>query len=630
MIKPRSTFARYWFALAAIASLPTIMSGFMDGWFVYRDSFSAAVDRQTLQARAAAHLIERNVLQPVDRVRFVAGIPWDYETATASEQLAEMRRVIRLFPLVERIQRVAPTGAVIAFHSQNGSARRIDPAERDRLAHADRGQRSAVLVRRTVPGDWSIAFAERGTGNWLVADLRTDVVNDLVRATPSTRTGLVFVVDPDRNILAHPDLSFVYAREKLTDLRGWNAVGALEEVFSAAAPQEGSLGEIRAQGSADPSFVDRWFVAYRRIPELGWTVFALAPSAGFRAQVRAVAMRTAGIALAANGLALLVALALARRLSRPLAELATVSQRVADGDLTAQARVRGDDDVGRLCRQFNAMVDELRESYGQLERRVAEKTADLEQANRHKSEFLAQMSHELRTPLTSILGFSDVLKAQMFGPLNEKQTEYLHNIHASGQHLLVLINDLLDLAKVEAGRMTLAVEPFDVRSLAESAQAMVRERARTKGVSLGIHIDPTVTSAVADGLRVKQVLVNLLSNAVKFTAAGGSVDVSVRRIEATHPGGADTIEQSIQTRPALLFKVIDTGIGIAPEDIARLFTDYGQVSKGPSVVQEGTGLGLVLSRRLVELHGGEIGVRSEPGRGSTFYFALPERPWPVN
>jgi two-component system, NtrC family, sensor kinase len=245
-----------------------------------------------------------------------------------------------------------------------------------------------------------------------------------------------------------------------------------------------------------------------------------------------------------------------------------------------------------------------------LFREIADKSAQLESASRHKSEFLANMSHELRTPLNAIIGFSEVLVDRMFGELNEKQDEYLKDIYASGQHLLSLINDILDLSKIEAGRMELEAADFDLPSAIDNALILVRERATRREITLGRTIDEQLGMLRGDERKVKQVLLNLLSNALKFTPEGGRIDVSARL-----QGGAAEIA------------VADTGVGIAPEDQEAVFEEFRQVGTADKKV-EGTGLGLALSRRFVELHGGRIWVKSEVGQGSTFTFTIPVRSEP--
>jgi signal transduction histidine kinase len=242
-----------------------------------------------------------------------------------------------------------------------------------------------------------------------------------------------------------------------------------------------------------------------------------------------------------------------------------------------------------------------------LFREIADKSAQLEAASRHKSEFLANMSHELRTPLNAIIGFSEVLVDRMFGELNPKQDEYLKDIYASGQHLLSLINDILDLSKIEAGRMELEATDFDLPSAIDNALTLVRERATRRGITLARTIDEHLGSLRGDERKVKQVLLNLLSNALKFTPEGGRIDVSAR----VHDGVAEV-------------SVADTGVGIAPEDQEAVFEEFRQVGAADRKV-EGTGLGLALSRKFIELHGGRIWVESEVGKGSTFTFTLPVR-----
>jgi len=239
---------------------------------------------------------------------------------------------------------------------------------------------------------------------------------------------------------------------------------------------------------------------------------------------------------------------------------------------------------------------------------IQEKRAELEVANQHKSEFLANMSHELRTPLNAVIGFSEVLMEKMFGEVNEKQAEYLQDIHESGRHLLSLINDILDLSKIEAGRMELDLSTFHLPTAVSNAMTLIRERAQRHGVTLGSEIDERLGDFQADERKVKQVLLNLLSNAVKFTPEGGRVDVSAK---------LDTDHVQIAVR--------DSGIGISPADQAKLFGAFTQVGSDSARKAQGTGLGLALTKKFVELHGGSIAVTSEVGKGSTFAFKLPVR-----
>jgi two-component system, NtrC family, sensor kinase len=243
----------------------------------------------------------------------------------------------------------------------------------------------------------------------------------------------------------------------------------------------------------------------------------------------------------------------------------------------------------------------------QLFRELADKSRQLEVASQHKSEFLANMSHELRTPLNAIIGFSEVLTDRMFGELNEKQEEYLKDIYASGTHLLSLINDILDLSKIEAGRMELELTDFHLPTALDNALTLVRERAGRRNIALHTSIDNRLGEIQGDERKIRQVALNLLSNAIKFTPEGGRIEVS-----------------AVLRDGCVEVSVSDTGVGIAPEDQEAVFEEFRQVGTADKKA-EGTGLGLTLCRKFIELHGGRIWVKSQVGEGSTFTFTIPVR-----
>ena len=294
-------------------------------------------------------------------------------------------------------------------------------------------------------------------------------------------------------------------------------------------------------------------------------------------------------------LALLLGYLLSWSIVGPIRRMETGLAAIASGDFTGHVEVANRDELGTLAANLNRMNDELGRLYEALET-----------ASKHKSEFLATMSHELRTPLNAIIGFSQVLKERMYGDLNAKQADYVDDVLSSGEHLLNLINDILDLAKVEAGRMELQRAEFALPPVLENAMTLVRERAVRQGVGLRTAIDPSVGLLEADERKVKQILFNLLSNAVKFTPGGGQVTLAATVVE-------DEVKISVR----------DTGVGINAEDKGKIFEEFYQV--GRAKTQEGTGLGLALTRRLVELHNGRLSVESEPGVGSTFSVTLPLR-----
>ena len=281
-----------------------------------------------------------------------------------------------------------------------------------------------------------------------------------------------------------------------------------------------------------------------------------------------------------------------------------------NSDLAAQVVQR--QQIEEALRESEAALKIERES---LARRVAQQTgelrltnAELKRANRLKDEFLATMSHELRTPLNSILGNSEILGEELVGPLNPRQHGVLGRVGQSARHLLNLINDILDVSKIGAGKLTLDIGPVEVKSLCEGSLSMIRPNANKKSLDIIFEHDSQVDMLVADGRRIKQVLVNLLSNAVKFTPEGGRVGLVVRGFPS---------KQQVQ------FAVWDTGIGIKPEDQQHLFEPFVQADGSLSREHEGTGLGLALSKRLVQLHNGEIRIKSVYGKGSLFVVILP-------
>jgi signal transduction histidine kinase len=300
-----------------------------------------------------------------------------------------------------------------------------------------------------------------------------------------------------------------------------------------------------------------------------------------------------GVSAGSVLLALALGFVLSSSLVPPIQRTESRLAEIASGDFSGRLDVPNRDELGSLARNVNRMNDELQRVY-----------AELETASRHKSEFLANMSHELRTPLNAILGFSQLLQQKLFGELNAKQEEYVGDILSSGNHLLSLINDVLDLSKVEAGQIELEVNPFSVREAVERGVVTVRERASKNGVALAAEVEPEVQLVEGDERRIRQVLFNLLSNAVKFTPAGGRIDVTAARVG-----------EEIQVA------VADTGPGIAPEDVDKIFEEFQQTDVGARQ-HEGTGLGLTLSKRLIELHGGRIWVESERGAGSSFVLNL--------
>jgi signal transduction histidine kinase len=301
-----------------------------------------------------------------------------------------------------------------------------------------------------------------------------------------------------------------------------------------------------------------------------------------------------GFAVGAIGLALVLGYAISWSVIGPVLSMDARLRKLTSGDFSGRVEIPNRDELGALAANLNRMSEEL----GRLYR-------ESEAASRHKSEFLANMSHELRTPLNAIIGFSEVLLQRMFGELNPKQEEYLNDVLSSGRHLLSLINDILDLSKVEAGKTELELADFDLPASIDNSLTLVRERAVRRGISLRTSVDERVGAIRGDERKIRQVMLNLLSNAIKFTPEGGRIEIS-----------------AVPADGCVEVSVSDTGVGIAPEDQEAVFEEFRQVGTS-GAKEEGTGLGLALARKFVELHGGRIRVKSQVDLGSMFTFTIP-------
>jgi signal transduction histidine kinase len=431
-------------------------------------------------------------------------------------------------------------------------------------------------------------------------DLR--VIQDLVGQTRLGTSGYVYAIDARGVPIAHPN-SAAFTNRSL----------ALPQVTRAlASPQSGSTVGRNFRGQ---KVLSTWAT----VGPVGWKVFVEQPESAAFAPVRGKIWRTALLLAAFLAVGVGLSVLLARRLVRPVKQIRTAAARIGAGAYGERIELRRRDELGGLADELNGMAASLQASVQRLEQRVGERTRELATAlaerdekghlleivSRHKSEFLANMSHELRTPLNAIIGFSQVLRQRLFGPINEKQEEYLDDILSSGHHLLSLINDVLDLSKVEAGQVELEVATFSLREALERGVVMVREPAAKRGVAVALELAPDVDLVDGDERRLHQVVFNLLSNAVKFTPEGGSIVVA-----SAHVDGEVQVS------------VTDTGPGIVAQDRERIFEEFQQTEVGVQQ-REGTGLGLALSKRLVELHGGRIWVESDPGHGSCFAFTLP-------
>lgn len=439
------------------------------------------------------------------------------------------------------------------------------------------------------------------------ADITLVNLTSYITTVGSVEGGEMILVDSQGTIIAYRDSSLLYKN--------------ISTVIGEQTPAFLSTGEgvLILNGS---------YLMYYTSPQLGWKIGTFVPFGTIEKKINDSIQRILlFVLLALVLLSVITLIALNYTVIRPLTSLTEVSRRIAEtGDLDQEIGTEGAGEIGSLARSFKAMVGKIHteeqgrkqalselEAYrDHLEEIVAERTRELaqakeaaESADRLKSAFLATMSHELRTPLNSIIGFSGILGQELAGPLNDEQKKQIGMVSDSAEHLLALINDVLDISKIEAGQLKIASEPIDLRPMLEKSIRTVRPLAEAKHLTLNLDVADDVGLVRADSRRVEQILLNLLSNAIKFTEHGGILVTCIRQ---------DT---------KVKISVTDTGIGMKPEDLEKLFRPFTQIQTGLTRQYEGTGLGLSISKRLVSLMGGEIGVRSEPAKGSTFWFTVP-------
>jgi two-component system, NtrC family, sensor kinase len=605
---------KYTAVVVTLVAAAVVSVGLTELYFSYQDSKRALTRVEQDKASTAATSIEQQMQELQRELVAVAQPTVAKGPAGLAERNQDFQRLFAREELVIQLSYLDATGTERV---------RTSPLEIDRTDLAiDRSQSAAftraraeqrylgpVYFQRGSQPHMTIAVSENAPGRGVVvAEVDLSPVSQAIARARVGTAGYAYAVDSRGELVTHSDMDLV---RRHTNFASLPQVRDALRATSDAPTDTATIG--RDQDGT------KVLSAFQTIEPLGWRVFVEQPLSEAFAPIKSAIWRTALLLVAFLLLAVVTGILLARRLVRPIESIQAAAARMGSGSLNQRIEIPSNDELGALAEEFNRMAARLEESYAGLEQKVDERTLELatalreldeksrelEAASRHKSEFLANMSHELRTPLNAILGFSQVLRERMVGDLNAKQEEYLDDILTSANHLLALINDILDLSKVEAGQVELELAPFSLREALERGVVMVRERATKDGVQVALTAVPEVDSVNGDERRIRQVIFNLLSNAVKFTPAGGAVDVSAAQVN-----GEITVS------------VADTGPGIAAEDQERIFEEFQQTEAGVQQ-REGTGLGLALSKRLVELHGGRIWVESEPGHGSTFAFTLP-------
>lgn len=462
----------------------------------------------------------------------------------------------------------------------------------------------------------------------LNSGLILDNISQFLKSLNISNYGQYFIIEKTGKLIAiSTDEKPFTNSEKLEDTKRINAVDSkiplvkksmehlLDEFSSLEKVQKSEKLNFQLDGNREFLQV----VPYKDDRGLDWLVVIVVPESDFMEEINANTRTTVMLCVLALILATIVGILTARGITKPILKLNEAAKDIAKGDWNRQVKIERKDELGELAKSFNIMASKLKDSFNNLEQRVKERTTELaeakekaEVANRAKSAFIANMSHEVRTPLNAIIGFSDILSRSQ--DLKQEYQEYAEIINESGDHLLTLINNILNLAKIESGKITLNPKSFDLYEVLEDLEKMFRLNAEGRGLQL--HFDRSKDQPryiFTDEIKLRQILINLINNSLKFTSEGG-VFIRVGSQDVTVSGG-DRITKK------LMFEVEDTGAGISPEELELLFEAFSQTETGKKA-GEGTGFGLSISKKFVELMGGNIRVKSQVGKGSTFSFDI--------
>jgi signal transduction histidine kinase len=608
---------RYVAVVGLLVAAAIISVGITEFYFSYNDSQRAVTVAEADKASSAAVSIRQFIQQITDDMGLVAQPIANDPARTARED--SFKNLFLHQQAIRELTYLDASGAE-CVHTYSNEIDQINSrtcegdrsaTDEFRLARADlRYFGSVTFSSPDGRPHMTVAVAEAPPGKGvIVADVDLGSVVDAISRAQIGTAGYAYAVDASGQVIAHTsNPSLVLAN---------TSFGGLPQVQAALTGAATSPEGVVTNGR-DPNGT-QVLSAYEKVDPPGWWVFVEEPLREAFGPIQAAIWRTAALLLIFILVAVATSILLARNLVRPIEAIQVAAAKIGSGAFDERIEISSRDELGALAAEFNRMAARLQASYAGLEQQVQERTQELagalaeldtksrqlEASSHHKSAFLANMSHELRTPLNAISGFSQVLRKGLFGEINDRQAEYLDDILASSRHLLSLIDDVLDLSKVEAGQIELQVAPFSLPATLERGVVIVRERATRGDVRISLALDPGADMVVGDERRIRQVVFNLLANAVKFTPPGGTIAITTSR-------AGDEVRVSVR----------DDGPGIAAEDQTRIFEEFQQAAAGKEQ-REGTGLGLALSKRLVELHGGRIWVESEPGRGSSFVFTLP-------
>ena len=601
----RPLFRRIAAFLITVVFVALLADGGLGAWFSYQEHKAILVKAQQQNAERAADAIGQ----------FVKGIEadlgWTAQLSLSSDTLEAKRfdaqRLLRQAPAITELALIDAQGreqlqvSRVAI-DQLGTGKDFSGDPAFTRAASGSAYLGPVYFKDSSEPYMTVALAGARRANGVsVAEVNLKFIQDVIAGIKVGERGCAYIVDGTGRLIAHPDISLVLRNLDVSDRPQVRLAREQVDKARQAIPTTNFTGE-------------RVLSAFAPIPSTGWVVFVETPIAEAFEPLYTSLTRAALVMAGALCLAVGASFLFAHRMIAPIKTLQAGADRLGAGKLAHRISIHTEDEVEALARSFNDMADRLEASYAGLEskveartRELAEKGRELEAASRHKSQFLANMSHELRTPLNSVLGFSEMLADGIYGALPERALAALSKIQTNGRHLLNLINDVLDLSKIEAGQLILSPNDYVMAEIVQSVVASVETQARAKGISLVTSIAPGLPVGFGDERRITQVLLNLVSNAVKFTDEG-----SVTIAAAASQG-------------SFKVSVSDSGPGIAPADHERIFNEFQQVDSSSTREKGGTGLGLAISRRIVEMHGGRITVESALGTGSTFLMVIPVR-----
>lgn len=569
-----------WAAFTALAAVPVI---FLGVWVAKTE-----VDRQVATVEEKHLLVAQNLTSALARYAGDAVAAFNHLVIVVQQDAPYTGFAALATRLgLRQVVLITDDGALVRqLNAPVAGFTQLPPAVLDVVGpQASLGVRFSRVLPNT-EGDPTVYLYRRlGPDRILIGALSTDYIVELQQAIAFGERGHAAIVDHTGRVLAHPN-------------DGWRL--EMKDISRVAPVRRMMNGETGVSRFYSPAMEADMISGFTTVAGPGWGVMVPQPLAEIEARANDVAFIALAIAAAGVLVAALLGWAIAGRIAGPLQAIAVTARQIRSGNLDARVDLRhhtAAHELNDLAASFNKMANDIQANRDLM----VQSLLDAQSADRAKSEFLANMSHELRTPLNAIIGFSDAMKLQVAGPLdNPRYQGYATDINESGVHLLEVISDILDLAKIESGNLELEIEPVDVPEVFRGAITLVTDQANKGGVEIANEVPQDLPSIATNRVKFKQIVVNLLSNAIKFTPSGGQV-----------------ITRAGFTADAVTIQIIDTGIGMSAAQVDTALSPFGQVDGSLARRHQGTGLGLPLAKRFAELLGGQLHVVSNPGTGTT-------------